>query len=43
MELSENAVRQYSARLIKSRMRILYKNGFYGLLLMHAIFCLDEK
>ncbi len=24
-------------------MRILYKNGFYGLLLMHAIFCLDEK
>ncbi len=43
MEMSDEKVREYSARLIKSRMRILCKNGFYGLLLMHVIFSLDES
>lgn len=43
MVLSDEKVKEYSARLIKSRMRILYSNGFYGLLLMHVTFTLDES
>lgn len=32
---------KYAQRLLLSRMRILIKNGFYGLLLMHTKFALD--
>lgn len=41
MQLSEDKQREYVSRLLKSRMRILLKNGFYGLLLMHMQFALD--
>lgn len=41
--LSENALQKYNKRLLLSRMRILMNNGFYGLLLMHMIFAVDEK
>ena len=41
MQLSEDKQREYVGRLLKSRMRILLKNGFYGLLLMHMQFALD--
>lgn len=42
MELSEEKIREYTKRLLKSRMRILCNHGFYGLLLMHIVFSLDE-
>lgn len=42
MELSELKQQEYIRRLLLSRMRILTKHGFYGLLLMHMDFALDE-
>lgn len=42
MVISESKIREYQRRLILSRMRLLNKNGFYGLLLMHAGFALEE-
>ncbi len=33
--------KEFARRLILARMRIMNKNGFYGLLLMHAHFALD--
>lgn len=41
MELSDSALREYTKRLLLSRMRLLTTNGFFGLLLMHARFGLD--
>lgn len=41
MALSEDKLREYMKRLLKSRMRLLCSNGFYGLLLMHMIFSID--
>ena len=43
MALSENKKNEYIKRLLMSRMRILVNNGFYGLLLMHMKFAIDEK
>jgi len=43
MELSDSAVREYTKRLLLSRLRLLTTNGFFGLLLMHARFGLDEN
>ncbi len=43
MELSESKIREYSIRLMKSRLRLLCTNGFYGLLLMHMILTIDEE
>lgn len=43
MELFDNDERKYIKRLLLSRMRILCNNGFYGLLLMHMIFSIDEN
>ena len=43
MALSEEKVRQYMKRLLLSRMRILCNHGFYGLLLMHMVYSLDEN
>lgn len=42
MVLSEEKVRQYLRRLLLSRMRILNNHGFYGLLLMHMVFSIQE-
>ena len=42
MEISEEKIRSYVKRLLLSRMRLLASNGFYGLLLMHMEFALDE-
>lgn len=43
MVLSDKEVKELSKRLLMSRMRILCNNGFYGLLLMHMKFGLDES
>ena len=42
MALSDEKIQGYIRRLLLSRMRILCNNGFYGLLLMHMIYALDE-
>lgn len=43
MELSSNKIKEYTKRLMLSKMRILCNNGFYGLLLMHMKYGLDEE
>ena len=43
MVLSDEKVKEYMKRLLMSRLRILVNNGFYGLLLMHMVFSLDEE
>lgn len=43
MVLSEAEKRDFIKRLLLSRMRILCDHGFYGLLLMHMRFGLDES
>lgn len=43
MVLSDEKMRAYAKRLLLARMRILLTNGFYGLLLMHMKFTLDEN
>lgn len=42
MVLSDEKKNEYMKRLLLSRMRILCNNGFYGLLLMHMIYSIDE-
>lgn len=42
MVLSDEQKRACAKRLLMSRMRILLNHGFYGLLLMHMQFTLDE-
>ena len=42
MALSEEQIRGYISRLLLSRMRILCNHGFYGLLLMHMTYSIDE-
>ena len=41
MELTDKQKKEYSKRLILSRMRLLNTHGFYGLLLMHMSMALD--
>ncbi len=43
MALSEEKIKKYIQRLLLSRMRILCNHGFYGLLLMHMIYSVDEE
>lgn len=43
MALSEDKIRTYIQRLLLSRMRILCNHGFYGLLLMHMVYAVDEE
>lgn len=43
MELSKQQIKKISRRILTSRMRILTKNGFFGLLLMHMKIGLDES
>ncbi len=43
MVLSDARKIEYTKRLLKSRMRVLCNQAFYGLLLMHLKFFLDER
>ncbi len=43
MALSKDKIIKYTQRLLVSRMRLLSRHGFYGLLLMHTIYALDDK
>ena len=43
MVLSDDKKKQYTKRLLLSRMRLLCSNGFYGLLLMHMRYSIDES
>ena len=43
MVLSKEDIRRYTTRLLLSRNRLLQSNSFYGLLLMHMRFFLDEE
>lgn len=43
MELSNEQIKGYIRRLLLSRMRILNTHGFYGLLLMHMVYSIDEN
>lgn len=43
MALSDEKIRSYVRRLLLSRMRILCNHGFYGMLLMHMIYSIDEN
>ena len=43
MVLSDEKKKEYMKRLLMSRMRLLVNNGFYGLLLMHMIYSIDEN
>ena len=43
MVLSDEKNREYRKRLLLSRLRILCSNGFYGLLLMHMTYSIDES
>ena len=43
MEITEYEKKKYVGRLLLSRMRLLAGNGFFGLLLMHMKFSLDDN
>ena len=43
MVLSDEKIKGYMRRLLLSRMRILNTHGFYGLLLMHMVYSIDEN
>ncbi len=43
MALSNDKIQEYTKRLLKSRLRILCNHGFYGLLLMHMTYTIDEE
>ena len=43
MELTQAKQREYIRRIMIARMSILSRNGFFGLLLMHMRFALDES
>lgn len=42
MAISNEKIREIMKRLLVSRMRILCNHGFFGLLLMHMIYTIDE-
>jgi len=41
--MDEGKLKKLSDRIIASRIRLLQNHGFFGLLLMHVIFAVDEK
>lgn len=43
MEISDKLKQEFVRRLITARTRLLCSHGFYGLLIMHASFALDEN
>ena len=42
MALSESEAKKYSLRIYMSRLRLLMENGFYGVLLSHMNYSIDE-
>ncbi len=42
MELTDKRIKQLTKRILLARLRLLSKNGFYGLLLMHLGFALSD-
>ena len=42
MALSDEQIKGYIRRLLLSRLRILNTHGFYGLLLMHMVYSIEE-
>ena len=43
MDMSREKTNEYVKRLLLSRMRLLSNHGFYGLLLMHMTFAIDDS
>ena len=43
MAINQSKIREYSTKLLTCRMRLLASHSFYGLLLAHTKFALDEK
>ena len=43
MELSDIKIREYTKRILMSRMRLLVNHGFYGILLLHVKFRLTDE
>ena len=43
MEISRNKAQEYTVRIMKARMALMSGNGFYGILLMHMKFALNES
>ena len=43
MALSNDKIQEYTKRLLTSRLRLLCNHGFYGLLLMHMTYTIDEE
>ncbi|MBQ4510295.1 MAG: hypothetical protein II984_06190 [Clostridia bacterium] len=43
MAIDKSKIREYSTKLLTCRMRLLASHSFYGLLLAHTKFALDEK
>ncbi len=43
MELSESKINEFSRRMLIARMKILLNHSFFGLLLMHMKFSVDDK
>ena len=43
MNISTEKAKELAGRLLRSRMRILHDYGFFGLLLMHMVFNIDES
>ena len=43
MAINQDKVREYTARIMRARMALMSRNGFFGILLMHMKFALDES
>ena len=43
MELSDDKIREYTKKILMSRMRLLVNHGFYGILLLHVKFRLTDE
>ena len=43
MELSDDKIKEYTKRILMSRMRLLVNHGFYGILLLHVKFRLTDE
>ncbi|MBQ3292561.1 MAG: hypothetical protein IJH43_09425 [Mogibacterium sp.] len=43
MAVSSTKTQEYTIRILKARMSLMARNGFYGILLMHIQFALDES
>ena len=43
MALDKSRMNEWAKRLMLSKMRVLASHGFYGMLLAHAPFAMDES